>query len=147
MANGHGGYRKPANPAPVSGPGAHSRRTDGRQPVMELSDAAYGEQAAFRDAQEAAPVPQTAPGGISGPPPGPPSVTGLSEPSGAPGEPVTSGAAYGPGPGPEALGGRSIAAMDAEDFKKYGPVLIDIAQRDDTPQSVKNLIRRMIAGA
>ena len=29
MANGRGGYRQPSNPAPVSGPGALSKRTDG----------------------------------------------------------------------------------------------------------------------
>jgi hypothetical protein len=35
MANGHGGPRTPANPAPVSGPGALSKRTDGAQPKMQ----------------------------------------------------------------------------------------------------------------
>ena len=29
MPNGHGGYRKPEHPAPASGPGRLSKRTDG----------------------------------------------------------------------------------------------------------------------
>ena len=58
MANssGHGGYRRPTNPAPVSGPGALSRRTDGMQPRATLPDAKYGEQQAFQQAQGAAPM-------------------------------------------------------------------------------------------
>ena len=56
MANGHGGYRRPTNPAPVSGPGALSRRTDGRQPTRSLPNAKYGENAAFEAAQGAAPM-------------------------------------------------------------------------------------------
>ena len=41
-----GGYRKPQNPAAVSGPGALSKRTDGKQPVVRVPDVPYGEQAA-----------------------------------------------------------------------------------------------------
>jgi hypothetical protein len=51
----HGGYRRPTNPAPVSGPGAHSRRTDG-QPMVDLPDAQYGENAAFQEAQAGAKI-------------------------------------------------------------------------------------------
>lgn len=57
MANGQGGYRQPSNPAPVSGPGQHSRRTDG-QPAQRLPDAKYGEQQAFQQAQQGAPMSQ-----------------------------------------------------------------------------------------
>ena len=42
MADGHGGYRRPTNPSPVSGPGALSRRTDGQQPTQDLPNAKYG---------------------------------------------------------------------------------------------------------
>jgi hypothetical protein len=92
MANGHGGHRTPRNPAPVSGPGALSRRTDGGSPQgrMQLPDAKYGEQAAFQEAQGGAPM-----AGSSMPPPQP-----LTGPSMRPQEPVTAGAASGPGPGP-----------------------------------------------
>ena len=104
---GRGGYRAPTHPAPVSGPGKLSKRTDG-QPIRALSDANYGEQATFRNDQSGAPMAST---------PGPTAssmspvsgldtsnVVPLSEPSQRPGEPVTSGAASGPGPGVESLG-------------------------------------------
>ena len=44
-----GGYRQPSNPAPVSGPGALSARTDGgagnsKQPIRRIPGQAYGEQ-------------------------------------------------------------------------------------------------------
>ena len=49
-----GGYRKPQNPAAVSGPGALSKRTDGKQPVVRVPDVPYGEQAALTAQQQAA---------------------------------------------------------------------------------------------
>ena len=47
-----GGYRQPSNPAPVSGPGALSARTDGgagssKQPIRRIPGQAYGEGKAF----------------------------------------------------------------------------------------------------
>lgn len=49
-----GGYQRPSNPAPVSGPGAMSKRTDGGpvQKLRDLPDAQYGEAATFRDLQQ-----------------------------------------------------------------------------------------------
>ena len=144
----HGGYRRPTNPAPISGPGAHSRRTDG-QPIAQLSDPTYGEQTAFAEAQQAAPVPSTS--GLPTPPqvrPGPPPVVGLGEPSAEPDTPVTAGAEYGPGPGPGALGPTlSSGSSDAQDLAKYLPFLIDIAQKDSTPRSVKRMVRMLIANS
>lgn len=103
MTQPRGGYQPPANPAAVSGPGALSRRTDGRQPVRDLPDAAYGEQATFRQDQQGAPMAQAA---------GPPSVSPadlsnvmpLNAPTMRPSEPVTAGADAGPGPGAGVLG-------------------------------------------
>ena len=94
MANGHGGYRKPRNPAPVSGPGQLSRRTDGgpSQVNATLSDARYGEQAAFQQIQSGAPMAATV---MPRPAPVP-----LTHPTQRPDEPVTAGAPLGPGPGP-----------------------------------------------
>ncbi|MDQ3224111.1 MAG: hypothetical protein M3Q75_11670 [Gemmatimonadota bacterium] len=95
-----GGYQRPANPAPVSGPGAMSRRTDGgpAQPVRELPDAQYGEGKAFRESQQAAPLAAQAQPAAASPQPAAPSIVGLDEPSSRPGEPVTAGAPLGPGP-------------------------------------------------
>ena len=53
-----GGYRKPTNPAPVSGPGALSQRTDGgpTQPATYISGLPQGEGQATYDQQLAAPM-------------------------------------------------------------------------------------------
>lgn len=107
-----GGYRKPTNPAPVSGPGALSRRTD-TQPKMQIPDAAYGEQAAMQSIQGGAPMLGGQQSGTPSPAAVPSSgggggeplpVTGFGEPSQRPDEPVTQGAALGPGAGPGILG-------------------------------------------
>lgn len=118
MASGHGGPRQPANPAPVSGPGALSQRTDGKQPIMDLPDAGYGQNAQFRQDQAGAPLPQSnapataptpgpgaAPGGLAAllggggqgqPDPGQPPLP-LSSGTMLPDQPVTHGADAGPG--------------------------------------------------
>jgi hypothetical protein len=85
-----GGYRKPANPAPVSGPGKLSRRTDGNQPVMEMTGGGYGERKALRDMQGAAPMSQEMPQQM-------PQITGLLAPTERPAEPITDGMPFGPG--------------------------------------------------
>jgi|SRR5690242_271212 len=136
-----GGYHPPANPAAISGPGALSKRTDGKQPHMQLSDAAYGEQKTYQEIQGGAPVPQlqsNAGGGAQLPP-----LVGLDAPSQQPDVPVTAGADSGPGPGSDALGLLSAAKADAQHFAKYMPALMDIADRDDTPPSVRRAIRNL----
>ncbi len=53
-----GGRRTPAKPAPVSGPGAMSQRTDGgaSQPIRVAGDQPYGARKASTEAQGAAPL-------------------------------------------------------------------------------------------
>lgn len=148
MADGRGGYRRPTNPAPVSGPGALSKRTDGKQPRMTLPNAQYGEAANFDQIQAGAAIPQA--GSLSAPTPQTlagvtQGLTPLSAPSQQPGTPVTDGAALGPGAGPSALNLPSQQQQNAQDFRRYLPVLLDRAQRDGTPQSFKNLVRQLIA--
>lgn len=140
----HGGYRKPTNPAPVSGPGAHSRRTDG-QPKMDLPNAAYGENKTFNELQSGAKLPSDSASAGAAPAPVPPSFVGLGAPSQEPGTPVTAGADMGAGPGLEALGIRGTTQDDAEEIRKYLPTLIDIAQRDDTLPGTKRWLRTLIA--
>lgn len=99
MAN-HGGYRKPEHPAPVSGPGALSRRTDGsahQQPMIAPGNG-YGERKDMEQIQTGAPLQ----GGGGAPPPS--ALTPLDAPTARPEEPITAGADAGPGPGPEAVG-------------------------------------------
>ena len=57
MANskGHGGYRKPSNPAPVSGPGKYSQRTDG-QVVSTMPGQPYGQAQADHAVESLAPM-------------------------------------------------------------------------------------------
>ena len=105
-----GGYRAPTKPAPTSGPGKMSRRTDGgpgaRQPMATLPNPAYGEQATYRQDQQGAPM--AASPSPSGGPQMPSAdlsqVTPFGAPTQRPNEPITAGAASGAGPGPEALG-------------------------------------------
>lgn len=88
-----GGYRKPANPAPVSGPGQLSRRTDGAQPVMNMTGGAYGESKALRELQGGAKMAQ----GQTAPQAQMPKVTELFAPTERPNEPATAGMPFGPG--------------------------------------------------
>lgn len=94
----HGGYRQPANPAPVSGPGKLSKRTDGgpadaKQPVRWVSGLPYGEGKEMMDLQGSAPMDAAAPT----------SRIAFDAPTERPHEPVTAGNPLGPGPGPEAM--------------------------------------------
>jgi hypothetical protein len=104
MAEGHGGMRRPSNPAPVSGPGALSRRTDG-QGAKYIAGGEYGEGQEMMDLQTSAPMskapaaprPRTGRQVVSeemAPP------TPLFAPTERPDEPITAGAPFGPGPGP-----------------------------------------------
>lgn len=148
MAGQWGGYRKPSNPAAVSGPGAHSQRTDGGPAKMSLSDAAYGEQQAFQEVQGgatlSAPQAATAGGGLGALVSG---LTGLGAPTGQPDVPVTDGAAAGLGAGPEALGMDMASAnrKDAQYLARHLPALIDIASNDSTPPGFKNFVRALYA--
>lgn len=105
MANGHGGSRVPSNPAPVSGPGALSQRTDG-QAARYMSGGQYGEGQEMMELQTSAPMsksqaasPRPRSGGRPAVAPQQ-SVTPLFAPTERPDEPITAGAPFGPGPGP-----------------------------------------------
>lgn len=113
--NGHGGHRTPSKPAPVSGPGRLSRRTDGGPaslPAVSLPDAGYGENKSFVAAEQGAPMgggpsaPPAAAGTLSpaaGGQPAPQPIP-INAPSAMPGQPVTHGANLGPGPAMSSLG-------------------------------------------
>lgn len=129
-SGGSGGYRAPNNPAPVSGPGAMSARTDGGpQAIQQLANAKYGEQSAFRQIQQGAPM-ASGPAPRGGPPPsafaqaaggGGAQPVPFSAPTQRPGEPVTSGAARGAGPGVEALD--TSPTTNKQDFAALRPAL------------------------
>lgn len=147
----HGGYRQPANPAVVSGPGAGSARTDGG--VMNPNSPSYGEGATLETMRQGAPLagqgspaaPGAAPQGgslLDG-------LTGLSAPSSAPGQPVTSGAAEGAGPGIESLGLPTTPNDERRaDAQALGPAamqaLIAATTRADATPSFKRLVRQLL---
>ena len=96
---GRGGYRKPSQPAAVSGPGALSQRTDGKQPEVRIPDMPYGQQTQLLAQQAAAPLGDS--GGANAPFPLPeaagPDVFGGTD---FPDQPVTQGIPMGEGAGP-----------------------------------------------
>jgi hypothetical protein len=148
-----GGYRQPSNPAPVSGPGAHSRRTDG-QPMRQLANADYGEQAAYQQIQQGAPLAQAAQSvaGASAPQVDPlAGLTGLDAPSGMPDVPVTAGADLGAGPGMDALGmPRNLADVkraDAQRLLESGAVqaMVLAAQAETATPSFRRYVRNVLA--
>jgi hypothetical protein len=151
----------PARPAAVSGPGALSQRTDGNpaQKLASLPDAKYGEQSAYRDLQQQAPLP-TAQGAPSPSSQGQaPSqwrdggaardaVVPMSAPTQRPGEPVTAGAAFGPGPGTAALGinPQQVEQQDMGHLSKNMAVYAYLANLPDASPSARLLVNILKAG-
>lgn len=143
MAEGHGGYRQPAKPAAVSGPGNLSARTDGgpgakKAPIAQLPDAGYGEQAQFRSIQQGAPIAQAQKPNPASPGGAPVSVTPppLDAPSTRGDEPITAGVDTGAGPGSDSLGLYDPSNMAADDIRyalKYLPTLQYMV--DSTPNA------------
>lgn len=141
MADGHGGKRTPANPAPVSGPGQLSRRTDGgpAQKLRDVTGLPYGQNQDLNDAQAAAPLAQTVtpspttPDAQGGNPAGPPpnTVVPFSAPTQRPDEPVTAGAPLGPGPGPTV----SPSAMAAVPYNNAKATLSSVIAASGSPEA------------
>jgi hypothetical protein len=132
MADARGGYRQPANPAPVSGPGALSRRTDGgavdgMQPATPtqapkyMPGLGYGKGGENMANQQAAPL-------MGSPTPPPAPAVPLSAPTMRPNEPVTTGVNIGAGAGTEALQVPNMAMSPSSTIKK-------IAQNDPSGES------------
>ena len=109
-----GGYRQPNNPAPVSGPGALSQRTDGgategmTQGNATYTGLPYGENKSVNEQQSQAPMAAEKTPMLS-----------LNMPSTRPDEPVTSGINMGEGPGTEAMRGVPNRAPSLVDTIKH----------------------------
>ena len=153
MANGHGGYRQPGNPAVVSGPGAMSSRTDTAR-AMNPDSPSYGESAALESMKAGAPM--AGGGALSGAAAQPaPQVdpfagmTPFGAPTQNPGQPVTAGASAGAGPGTSALGlPQSPREAARQDVSALGDstiqALIAAAGRADATPSFKKLVRAVL---
>lgn len=132
----HGGYRQPSNPAPVSGPGMLSKRTDGgaidgmqapaTQPQRYIPDLGYGKGKEMMEQQAGAPmagntIPQYEPPVV-------PQSVPLGAPTMFPEEPITAGVDFGPGPGREALRIPNTAFAPSHTIRQ-------IAQQDTTGET------------
>lgn len=137
-----GGYRKPNNPAPVSGPGKLSRRTDGgagsKQAMQEIRTGKYGESKALMEQQQGAPL-------AGNPTPTPkvtPQVTPLFSATERPNEPVTSGMPFGAGttvnPAAQPISPVSVVG-------KYLPSLEAMAASEDVPDAFRAFVRAVKA--
>jgi hypothetical protein len=148
MAEGRGGYRQPSNPAPVSGPGAMSRRTDG-QGARYMAGGEYGEGQEMMDLQTSAPMSQASEGRAATPrarggrqaAPEAARPTPLFAPTERPDEPITAGAPFGPGPGPAETLQMSKPVNNLEVVAKYLPVLQQVATYDGAPDRFRALVR------
>lgn len=131
-----GGYQAPRKPAPVSGPGSLSRRTDGPgQPTRDLPNAGYGEAQDFADIQAGAKMSRAQM----------PSVTPLDAPTSRPDEPVTAGSPSGPGAGPESIGigmnNREQSAVDTRQIAQYLPSLERLANSPGVPTGFVRFVK------
>lgn len=137
-----GGYRKPANPAAVSGPGSLSRRTDGGpiQAAKEIPGGGkYGERKELADLQAGAAMQGNPTPNVPSPtvPAAPPQqLTNLFAPTERPDEPLTAGASFGPGftPPQETTGRYKMVS-------KYLPMLNEQASNPDAPDTFKNFVK------
>jgi hypothetical protein len=145
-----GGPRTPTNPAPVSGPGALSQRTDGgpgKQPLRTPTGLPYGEGQALTELQRGAPLAASpgggtpVPAGATGPALPVANVTPFNAPTQQPATPVTAGAAAGPGPGPEALNLPNQPSQDMQRLMAYLPVLEFMANQPGASAAARNVVR------
>jgi hypothetical protein len=145
-----GGYRQPSNPAPVSGPGALSRRTDGgpgnaKQPIRVPTGGSYGDATQMMKLQQAAPL-AASPGGDVAPPAGldlGAAMTPFGAPTEQPDTPVTDGAALGAGAGPEALGLTPQSDDDMKRLIQYLPVFEHMANQPGSSKAARNFVRSL----
>jgi len=138
-----GGYRKPGTPAPVSGPGALSRRTDGR--VAEGFE--YGMNKQINEQAASAPMakaPQPRPASASrmmnaSPLPG---ITPITAETTDPNDPITNGVPV--GPGANSIPGMSSGPTQDPDInmiRDYYPMLEFWASQPGTSQATKDYVQ------
>jgi len=140
----HGGYRRPGNPAPVSGPGQLSRRTDGGpgQPIRDPGGLPYGENQQLHAQMQAAPMARQAQVPTSGladliDVPTVPIGDGTRYPD----EPITAGAAGGPGLGPEVLASAGRTGPTRVKLQAQLPVMQRMADQPGASPEFRALVR------
>ena len=117
--SGRGGYRQPAEPAPVATPDRN--RTDGgagskTQPLRRMPDVAYGEQQDLMQQQQVAPLPVA--NQVVAP--------NIFAPTERPGEPGTQGVPIGQGTGPTKIQDNTDTILQAIYEVNPSPVILEI---------------------
>jgi hypothetical protein len=137
----HGGYRKPSNPAPASGPGKMSRRTDGgpAQAAKYVSGLEYGGGEELMTAQQAAPMAAAGTGPV---PQGDlgmlqQSPQGLFDPTE---RPLTQGQPFGEGAGPEVLATGGEPAPTRDKLMAALPMLMKVAESPTSSPELRALV-------
>lgn len=130
---------------PVSGPGKFSQRTD-KQPIRDIPNADYGEQKAYNQLQQDAPMassPELPKGASFGDLFGDPTqrITPLTADTTQPGTPVTDGAALGPGAGADMFG--KPDQKQSQTLASYLPVLEFMANQPGSSDAARNLVRQI----
>jgi len=156
---GKGGYQRPTSPAPVSGPGSLSQRTDGgpahKQSAKYISGLPYGQGQEMMNVQRSAPLEASTP--TPSPVPAsqyagqtqaqpsiePVPVVPLDAPDQFPDRPVTAGVDAGAGPGMASLGLQPAEAASYQSTKDYIQAL---ARNSDASPALKSLAARFNGG-
>ena len=140
----HGGYRRPGNPAPVSGPGKYSKRTDGRQPQRIASGGDYGERQEMESLQAGAPMRETGSAAQAAAPMAAPidpsSLTPLDAPTARPDEPVVAGMEQFTATPPSQLDDQT-----RERLRTYLPNLLWLASRPQASEQTRQFVRQLRA--
>ena len=139
-----GGPRTPANPAPVSGPGALSKRTDG-QAARYVSGLPYGDGQELMTQQQSAPMaggsaPRMSAGVqqmLTQP------TVPIGDPTGYADEPLTAGAPLGAGAGPEVLAAGGATGEERERLLAALPALMRAAELPGSSNGLRQLVRTL----
>lgn len=128
----------PNQPAPVSGPGALSKRTDGgpadKQPIRDVPGGDYGDRKEMQQIQAGADMyQQPTPGAKGAAMPGPPKPGSLFDPTKRPDEPITSGIESGPGDGPS-----NMEAQVTDDMQLLATYLPDLRKAAAAPTATQS---------
>jgi hypothetical protein len=153
---GKGGYQRPTSPAPVSGPGSLSQRTDGgpahKQAAKYISGLPYGQGQEMMNTQSSAPMEASTPtpnpvpasqiaaAGQQEQPVAPMPIVPLSAPDQYPDRFVTHGADLGPGPTTASLGLSDPDVTSYDNTKSYVQAL---ASNSSSSPALKALARRL----
>jgi hypothetical protein len=143
-----GGYRKPETPAPVSGPGALSQRTDGgpsQAPMYMPGMKSMGSTGREQMAQQAGAALYKAPtsGMSSNIEKSLPPITPITADTQFPEQPITDGTTAFGGMGPEALNipRQEDTDIDKQRLMSYLPALESAANLPNASVAFKNYVR------